>query len=260
MAAPWIKVRTNLFDDPRVVRIAGIIAGADAVPAPVDSVRIVGALVRLWCLADTHSTDGRIPGYSPAFLDATVGIDGFTRAVEAVGWLKADANGLRIPRFRDHNGASAKRRALEADRKRRGRAGRKTPASEGNTKRPRVRKASASDADELRHRDREQRTAETEKRGEKKSENSASAAALPFKAVGVGGNGRGRNPSAVNIEILQLMADRGCDESLRGVVAKGGDVQIVRQLATEYDRGKDGIENPGGWWRDRLRRAGMEFV
>jgi hypothetical protein len=45
-------------------------------------------------------------------------IAGFGAAMEAVGWLEDDGESLCTPRFDEHNGQSAKRRATEAERKR----------------------------------------------------------------------------------------------------------------------------------------------
>ncbi len=72
----WIKMRTNLWDDPRVARLCDELG--------CDEARICGGLFRLWSLADTHSTDGRLQ-YSAAALNRKVGIDGFAEALQAVG-------------------------------------------------------------------------------------------------------------------------------------------------------------------------------
>jgi len=103
----WIKVRTNLWDDPRVVRLCDLI--------DTDEARIVGGLVRLWSLADAHSTDGTLV-YSPGSLDRKIGILGFADALQAVGWLQINNAGICVPRFDEHNGKTAKRRAQDASR------------------------------------------------------------------------------------------------------------------------------------------------
>ncbi|HQZ67808.1 MAG TPA: hypothetical protein PLY87_22110, partial [Planctomycetaceae bacterium] len=74
----WIKMRTNLWDDPRVASLC------DALNS--DEARVCGGLFRLWSLADTHSTDGRLQ-YSAAAVNRKVGIEGFAEAMQAVGWL-----------------------------------------------------------------------------------------------------------------------------------------------------------------------------
>lgn len=112
---PWIKIRCDLWDDPRVSRICDLIGQTEAL--------VVGALVRLWSLADLHSVDGSL-AYTHATIDRKVGVQGFAQAAAEVGWLDtSDSGGVVIPRFDKHNGTSAKQRAQAADRKRRERAG-----------------------------------------------------------------------------------------------------------------------------------------
>src|SRR5262249_47303914 len=56
------------------------------------------------------------------WLDRRVGHEGFCEALQEVGWLTVELDRLVIPRFERHNGQSAKRRALTADRVARHRA------------------------------------------------------------------------------------------------------------------------------------------
>jgi hypothetical protein len=72
----------------------------------------------------------------PAALDESVGFAGFSNELKAVSWLHESAQGIVLPRFDEHNGRSAKRRAQEAQRKR---DGRKTSASHADTLRTRER-------------------------------------------------------------------------------------------------------------------------
>lgn len=129
MGGEWLKMRVDLWDDPRVVRISSAL---DA-----DKARTCGALFRTWALADQYTIDGRLVGYTPATLDAAVGIVGWSQALEQVGWLTSDAESVQIPRFTEHNGQSAKRRASERDRKKRVR---NLSAGDADTKRPRKEK------------------------------------------------------------------------------------------------------------------------
>ena len=138
MSGSWIKMRTSLATDPHVVRIASAL-DADTCPPNVRELLVVGALHKTWALADEHTEDGFLPGYTPEVLDRLVGIQGWSEALEAVGWLVVTPDGIAIPHFESHNGASAKRRAKEAARKRA------------------VRKASAPDADRKRTREEERR-------------------------------------------------------------------------------------------------------
>jgi hypothetical protein len=107
---PWIKMRTDLQDDPRV-RFVAKRCGCNALT-------VTGALHALWSLADAHTVDGRMIGYDAADLDARIGLPGFAAALAAreVGWLEIGDGYLQIPRFSEHNGKSAKARAETAKR------------------------------------------------------------------------------------------------------------------------------------------------
>ncbi|KGA39161.1 hypothetical protein KU75_24275 [Pectobacterium odoriferum] len=129
MAGDWIKMRTDLHTHPKVVRIASAL---DA-----DRLRVIGALHASWCLFDVHSVDGVLDGYSPKTLDDMIGFPGFANAMIVVGWLECADSSLCMPRFFEHNGQSAKRRAQEADRKRNAR---KSSAVDADKKRTREEK------------------------------------------------------------------------------------------------------------------------
>ena len=55
MAGDWIKMRTNLWDDPRVSSLADATRTGEAT--------VIGGLYWLWSTADQHSVDGRLDGY-----------------------------------------------------------------------------------------------------------------------------------------------------------------------------------------------------
>lgn len=133
MAGDWIKMTVALSTSPKVVRI---VSATDADKCP-HRVRVVGALHAVWCLFDQHSTDGRLRGYTLEMVDEVIGWPGFAQAMADVGWLAADAEGIDMPEFERHNGAPAKRRAQEADRKR---SVRNTSASDADKKRTREEK------------------------------------------------------------------------------------------------------------------------
>jgi len=104
----WIKMRSNLWDDPRVARICDLTHKREA--------EVIGGLYWLWTMADQQTTDGRLDGLSLAAIDRKTGIKGFGLAVARVGWILQSEEGVEIARFAEHNGASAKRRASEAKR------------------------------------------------------------------------------------------------------------------------------------------------
>lgn len=129
MAGDWIKMRTDLFTHPKVVRMASALSA--------DRLRTVGGLMSAWCLFDAHSIDGHLSGYTLSALDELVGWSGFGAAMQSVDWLVVDGVGLSLPRFDTHNGASAKRRAQDSDRKK---ESRNLSASEADKKRTREEK------------------------------------------------------------------------------------------------------------------------
>jgi hypothetical protein len=128
-------MRADLATSPKVVRIASALRA--------DRLRVIGGLHAVWCLFDTHSTDGKLDGYSSEALDELIGFPGFAAAMVAVEWLYEIADGLATPRFDEHNGQSAKRRCVESERKRE------------------ARKVSAPDADKVRSREEKRREEES---------------------------------------------------------------------------------------------------
>jgi hypothetical protein len=109
MAGDWIKMRGNLWDDTRVARICDLTSKREA--------EVIGGLYWLWTMADEQSYDGSLIGLSTATIDRKTGVKGLGEALLSIGWMEEIPEGLSIVRFDEHNGASAKRRALEAKRK-----------------------------------------------------------------------------------------------------------------------------------------------
>ena len=109
MAGDWIKMRSNLWDDPRVAKICDITDCGEA--------SIVGGLYWLWATADQHSEDGIMFGLTIRAIDRKTGIVGFGDALVSAGWLEDHHEGVLIVRFEEHNGKSAKRRCSESVRK-----------------------------------------------------------------------------------------------------------------------------------------------
>ena len=117
MSDDWIKVRKNLITHPKVVRISSALRA--------DNFQTLGILTSVWAIFDSHSESGRLEGYTTAALDTVVGKPGISAAMKAVGWLEfdppdatgEDAQALILPRFEAHMGKSAKRRAMELQRK-----------------------------------------------------------------------------------------------------------------------------------------------
>jgi hypothetical protein len=98
---------------PKVVRMASALRA--------DKLRVIGGLHAVWCVFDEHSPDGLLEGYTLSAMDEEIGWKGFSQAMQAIGWLIETESGLEAPDYEEHNGASAKRRALDARRKKEGR-------------------------------------------------------------------------------------------------------------------------------------------
>jgi hypothetical protein len=108
MSGDWIKMRSNLWDDPRVGRICDMTDCTEATA--------IGALYWLWSTADQHTEDGCMPGLSLAQIDRKTGVKGFASALVGIGWISESSDGIRLKNFDDHNGESAKKRAQTAKR------------------------------------------------------------------------------------------------------------------------------------------------
>lgn len=108
MAGDWIKMRGNLWDDPRVSRLVDETDSSEAA--------VIGALYWLWATADQHTADGVMPGLTLKGIDRKTGVKGFAQALCDINWLEPLADGVQIVAFEEHNGASAKKRCQTAKR------------------------------------------------------------------------------------------------------------------------------------------------
>lgn len=109
MAGDWIKMRGNLWDDPRVARLVDMTDSSEAA--------VVGGLYWLWATADQHTQDGLMPGLSLRQIDRKTGVQGLGKALCDIGWLSETDSGVLVENFEEHNGQSAKRRCVDAQRK-----------------------------------------------------------------------------------------------------------------------------------------------
>ena len=108
MAGDWIKMRDNLWDDPRVAKIVDMTDSSEAA--------VIGSLYWLWATADQHTEDGIMKGLTTRAIDRKTGVKGFADALVAVGWIADHPEGIRIIDFEKHNGTSAKKRCQTAKR------------------------------------------------------------------------------------------------------------------------------------------------
>ena len=102
----WIKIDTTLVNKPKVVTAA--------IMLKMKREEMLGYIVKFWCLTDALTEDGMLPGYTKVAVDDLVGLKGFAKALESVGWLEFSKSGCKITKFDKHNGSSAKKRAMHA--------------------------------------------------------------------------------------------------------------------------------------------------
>ena len=108
MAQQWIKIRTNIHEDPKVISIASGLGLSED--------EVVGKLLRFWSWADRHLLSGDAPTVTTSWVDRHVSTAGFAAAMIKAGWLLETDNGIAIPQFERHLGKRAKQRALTAKR------------------------------------------------------------------------------------------------------------------------------------------------
>ena len=110
MATDWLKMQKSTPDKPEVWAIATALN--------IDPDAVVGKLFRVWAWFDEHTEDGHALSVTKKLLDRDVSVPGFCDAMGLVGWMLDDGNVISLPNFDRHNGESAKKRALSAERKR----------------------------------------------------------------------------------------------------------------------------------------------
>jgi len=163
MSTDWIKMRVDLRTHPKVVRMASALKA--------DKLRVIGGMFAVWAIFDAHSSDGVLDGYTFRAIDDELNWKGFAAAMSAIGWLDdLDGQGLTAPRFEEHNGQSAKRRAQETERKRLEREAEKA-AAEAEKEKKKSGQVSASNADKSVTRE--------EKRREEEIPNTSNLAVAP---------------------------------------------------------------------------------
>jgi hypothetical protein len=101
-------MRTTLDTCPKVIQLAAILG--------VPDLHAVGMLWKVWSWADTHSLDGNAICVTEVTLDRFTQYRGFAAALRKVGWLEGRDGALSFPRFAEHNGQTAKKRAETANR------------------------------------------------------------------------------------------------------------------------------------------------
>lgn len=108
MSGDWIKVRSDVHEDPAVAKICAALN--------LDRYAVVGRLVKAWAWADAQTIDGNAD-VTLAYIDEITSTPGMGDAMVLVKWLEVPERGrVRFPKFDRHNGKSAKKRALGSKR------------------------------------------------------------------------------------------------------------------------------------------------
>ncbi|CAM2142629.1 conserved protein of unknown function [Pararobbsia alpina] len=123
--ADWIKMRSGLLTNPKVIRMSRLLAesrtfinwwlrGTNKVTCDVTVYEIcdvtvvtrvtVASLLSVWsAVNDASQTDGFVAGISLLDVDEMAGVHGFGEAMQTVGWLQISDDGILFPNFSEHN-------------------------------------------------------------------------------------------------------------------------------------------------------------
>ena len=108
--ATWIKVETHTPDKAEIRHIARL-CGCTRAEAFL-------AFFRVFVWLDEQTDDGHVDFFTPEDADEIGGLEGFGAALQEVGWITFGRAGAVVSNWDRHNGQSAKRRCLDAERKR----------------------------------------------------------------------------------------------------------------------------------------------
>jgi len=146
MAGDWIKMRTDLYRDPKVILIADHLMGPRSalsryvsqnlqrdmsVTRNVTRNAVVGALVTVWGVMRHQGArsgdDLLLSGCSLAVIDDIAELQGFGEAMASAGWLTEGDDGLYFPRFFAENNTDPKtdQKVKNAERQKRYRESKK---------------------------------------------------------------------------------------------------------------------------------------
>lgn len=115
MAGDWIKVEHATLHKAEVLRAAELLG--------ISRRECLGLLLDFWAWLDQNARTDSVPFLSRLSVDEMLNCPGFAGAMESVGWIKWDDKnaGARISNYDNHNGKSAKTRALDQKKKSRNR-------------------------------------------------------------------------------------------------------------------------------------------
>ena len=112
MLNDWIKMRTDLYRDPKVIVISDQLIQQDScnVTTSLRSVMrnaTVGALVSVWGVArhqgQRYGNDLSLLNVTLSVIDDICGLNGFGDAMKSAGWVTESESGLVFPKFFEEN-------------------------------------------------------------------------------------------------------------------------------------------------------------
>ncbi|MEI8290762.1 MAG: hypothetical protein WCH99_14945 [Verrucomicrobiota bacterium] len=126
--AKWIKIETHTPDKAELRQIARLCncTKADAFLA----------FFRVFVWLDEQTEDGHVDYFTPADADEIGGLPGLGTALESVHWIMFSPGGAVVANWERHNGKSAKKRIIEAERSRRYRERQGLPPSRPSVTKP----------------------------------------------------------------------------------------------------------------------------
>lgn len=144
MADEWIKMRPSLLTSPKVNAIARLIEATSDIGKLMASMRnvtrdsnvtrnatddvtrnvtrnamesiTVTSLLKLWGVANDHTSDGVFNNADLSYIDDIVGVVGFGLALESVGWAEFDSDAMTVtlPNFNEYNTSGRKRKGVSS--------------------------------------------------------------------------------------------------------------------------------------------------
>jgi hypothetical protein len=107
MAGDWIKIEHATAGKAEVLKMARMIG--------INRREMVGLLVDFFIWCDVNCVDGVVDGVVDADVDAVMSCAGFSSVMREIGWLKFHALPTRMEmvNWNNHNGETAKKRALK---------------------------------------------------------------------------------------------------------------------------------------------------
>ena len=109
--AKWIKIETHTPDKAELRQIARLCHCTKA--------EAFLAFFRVFVWLDEQTEDGHVDYFTPDDADEIGGLAGLGNALESVRWITFSSGGAVVANWERHNGKSAKKRIIEAERSRR---------------------------------------------------------------------------------------------------------------------------------------------